>query len=105
MARTLPGRPGEQSVDRPGGDDALRRNPELDGTLGAGRDEVELAGGVRVAVDREQAAGRERHGDEVVGRVATLRARVDLDRHVVLGAGGEHGLGVELALRPGATAA
>jgi hypothetical protein len=60
---------------------------------------------VCVTVDREEAAGVERHCDEGVRRILTLRARVDLDRDVVLGAGIEDLLRVERRARPRAAGA
>ena len=97
--------PLQQLVHRPGVHDPLGLQAELGGTGTAVDLEVELPGGVGVAVDGEQAAGLEGDADEVVGRVAPFGPGVDLHRHPVLGARTEHRLGVELALRAGATTA
>src|SRR5262249_50293913 len=93
--------PLEESVDRPGVDDPLRRYADLDGAGAAVPLPVELARRVRIRVDGEQAAQVQRHAHEVAGRVQPVRAAVDLDRHLAFGARREHGLVVELALWPG----
>ena len=79
--------------------------PGLLGALAAVDLEVELARRVRVAVDREEAAEVAGQLEQPGRRVAALGAGVDLDRDVVLGAGLEDRLRVELRLRPGAPVA
>ena len=79
-----------------------RGTPSACDAGGAVVEEVQLAGRVGVGVDREQAPDLDRQRQQVVGRVLPLRTAVDLDRDVVVAARGEHRLGVELALRPGA---
>ena len=95
-------RPGPRR--RPRRDDALGRDAEALGALAAQRLHVELSRRVRVGVDGEEAAEVARELDELVGRVAALGARVDLDRDVVLEARPEDLLGVELGRRPLAAA-
>ncbi len=69
------------------------------GPVAAVRLPLELAGGVRVGVDREPAAVLDRHVEQLARRVETLGPAVDLDRRAELGAGREHVVGVELARR------
>ena len=73
-ASAVPGRPGEQLVDRPGVDDPLGRHAALLGPLAAVGLPVELAGRVRVGVDREQAAGLDRQPQQPPRRVAAAPA-------------------------------
>src|SRR6478672_13109600 len=86
-------------VDGPRRDDALGRDAETLGALAAQRLHVELTRRVRVGVDGEEAAEVARQLDELVGRVAALGPRVDLDRDVVLEARPEDLLRVELGGR------
>src|SRR3954452_10551057 len=92
-------------VDGPGRDDAFGRDAEPLGALAPERLHVELPRGVRVGVDGEEAAEVARQLDQLVRRIAPLGTRVDLDRHVVLEAGAEDLLGVELRRRTLAPAA
>jgi hypothetical protein len=99
------GSPGDQvsgaaGVDHPGRLDAVPFR-----LYAAAVQPVELPGGVRVGVDGEQAAGLGGQGQQPVRRVLAFRPAVDLDRHTVLPAGGEHPLRVERRLRPGGAAA
>src|SRR6476620_9547664 len=89
-------RPGAHLVDRPRRDDAFGRDAEALGALAAERLHVELAWGVGVGVDGEEAAEVAGQLDELVGRVAPFGPGVDLDGDVVLEAGAEHLVGVEL---------
>ena len=86
---------------RPGVDDPVRVDAGGLGALGAVPEEVELARGVGVGVDREQAAEVARQLEQLGRRVAALGPGVDLDRHVVLDAGLEDRLRVELGLLAG----
>ncbi len=61
--------------------------------------EVELARGVRVAVDAEEAARVEGQLDQLVRRVLALRPGVDLDGDLVFRARRKHLFRVELRRR------
>ena len=89
-------RPVEDAVEVPRRDDALGRDTEPLGPRAAVRLHVQLAGSMRVGVDREEAADVEGQRDQLVRGVAALGAAVDLDRRAVLRAGLEHGARVEL---------
>ena len=88
------GRPG---VDHPVGGDAAQRRP-LAAVVAASR-----AGRGRARRCRSRTGSRPRSAtpEQPLRRVQPLRPGVDLDGLVVLGAGGEDRVGVELALRPG----
>src|SRR5215831_4719776 len=90
---------GAAGVDHPVRPDAVPFSPRA-----ATVQPVELAGGVRVAVDGEQAADLGRQAQQPVRRVLALGPAVDLDRDAVIVTGGEHPLRVELRLRPAAAA-
>src|SRR3954470_10331200 len=100
-ARWSADRPVQQFACCPGVDDALHRHAALDRALAPVALPVQLAGRVRVGVDRELAAELDGEGEEGLRWGEPLGAGVDLHGRAVLDAGGEDGLGVELALRPG----
>ena len=72
-----PQRPGagplQQAVQGPGGDDPLRRHAVAFRPLGTVLQEIELARGVGVAVDAEEAAGVEGQLDQGARRVLAFR--------------------------------
>ena len=92
--------PGEQAVGVAGVDHQVGGDAAGEGALAAAELPVELAGGVGVGVDRDQAAGLDGQAQQALGRVLALGPGVDLDGDAAGGAGGEHRLGVELALGP-----
>ena len=63
---------------------------------------VKLAGRVRVGVDGERAARLDGQPQQPAGRILAFGATVDLHGDGVVPAGGEHGLRIELRLRPAA---
>ena len=79
--------PREEPVARPGVDDPVRLDAGLLGAVAAVVEHVELAGGVRVGVDREEAAEVAGELEQRGRRVAALGPGVDLDGDVVLDAG------------------
>src|SRR5437868_400864 len=87
-----------------GVDHAVRGDTRPFGPNGAVDQPVQLAGGVRVGVDGEHAAGLGGQLQQPVRRVGALRPAVDLDGHARLPAGLEDLRGVELRLRPPAPA-
>ena len=87
--------PGEQVVGGPRVDRPARAARRLGGPVAAVGLPLELAGGVGVGVDREQAAVVDGDVEQLLGRVEPLGPAVDLDRGVELRAGGEHVVGVE----------
>src|SRR5690348_17449964 len=87
-----------------GVDYAIRGDARPLGPNGAVDQPVQLAGGVRVGVDGEDAAGLGGQLQQPVRRVGALRPAVDLDGHALLPARGKDRLGVELRLRPPAPA-
>ena len=68
------GGPGEEVVGGHRVDDPLDRHPAFGGAIAAVRLPLELAGGVRVGVDREPAAVLDRHVEQlaVAGRGAPV---------------------------------
>src|SRR6188768_2893396 len=92
--------PRSHVLDGPRRDDAFGGDAETLGALAAERLHVELARRVRVGVDREEAAEVARELDELVGWIASFGARVDLDGDVMLEAGAEDLLGIELRRGP-----
>ena len=88
----------EQLLERPRVEHPVGGHLALDGPLAAVAQPVELAGGVRVGIDREDAARLDRLAQQPFRWIEPLRPGVDLDGDAVLGAGGEHGVGVELRL-------
>src|SRR6266516_5460686 len=87
-------------IRAPGVDHAIRGDARPLGPNGAVDQPVQLAGGVRVGVDGEHAAGLGGQLQQPVRRVGALWPAVDLDGHALLPARGKHRRGVELRLRP-----
>ena len=91
--------PGDEVVGGHRVDDALGLDAHPGGLVAAVGLPLELAGRVGVGVDRDLAVPVEGQSEQLLGRVLALGPAVDLDRGVEVGAGGEHDVGVELALR------
>src|SRR5262245_49505380 len=88
-------RPVEEVADLPGVDDALGFDLVADRLVAAEDLPLELTGRVGVGVDRDLAVPLEREGEQLVGRILSFGAAVDLDRGVEAGARGEDDLGIE----------
>src|SRR5690606_16985388 len=93
-----PFRPLQELVGSPGVDDAGGIDGATCGAVAADWQPLQLAGGVSVAINREEAAAISGGGQQTPRRVATFDAAVDLDRLPVLRAGFEDGGAVELGL-------
>src|SRR4051812_15852412 len=96
-------RPAEQVVKLPGVDHALLWDAAPGSPPAAIRLPLELAGSMRIGVNREQAASVDRLSQQPARRVETFRSRVDFDGDAELATSLEDKGSVELGLGAAAT--
>jgi hypothetical protein len=93
-------RASRERLDLAGVEHPLARDAGLDRDRAGIGVELEVGGGMGVGGEQELAAGHDREPGELPVEVLAAREAVDLDRHPMLGAGGEHHLPARPQARP-----